>query len=118
VVVAGSGAGGLVASIVVAYSGCDVLLLEKGEKLGGDIACSNGQVWVPSNQVELTEGIVDSIETAEMHKEAGDGGEINRKKLDDNLVCVLHAYLLFMAGHFFPSSLSLLFLPSFSRSYI
>ena len=51
VVVAGSGAAGLTAALAAAFQGADVLLVERGERLGGTTALSGGRVWVPCNHL-------------------------------------------------------------------
>ncbi len=52
VVVAGSGAAGLTAALAAAAEGADVLLVERGEWLGGTTALSGGRVWVPGNHLQ------------------------------------------------------------------
>jgi len=52
VVVAGSGAAGLTAALAAAVAGADVLLVERGERLGGTTALSGGRVWVPCNHLQ------------------------------------------------------------------
>jgi 3-oxosteroid 1-dehydrogenase len=49
VLVAGSGASGLVAAMAAAASGARVLLVERAAELGGTSALSGGRVWVPAN---------------------------------------------------------------------
>lgn len=51
VVVVGTGAAGLMASLTAARRGLDVLLVEKGQVWGGSTAKSAGMVWVPGNKV-------------------------------------------------------------------
>ena len=48
VIVVGSGAAGLLASIKAADAGKSVLLVEKTDKWGGTSALSGGGVWAPS----------------------------------------------------------------------
>ena len=55
VVVAGSGAAGLTAALAAAVAGASVLLLERGERLGGTTALSGGRVWVPGNHLSGTD---------------------------------------------------------------
>jgi 3-oxosteroid 1-dehydrogenase len=55
VVVAGSGAAGLTAALAAAVAGADVLLVERGERLGGTTALSGGRVWVPCNHLQDTD---------------------------------------------------------------
>jgi 3-oxosteroid 1-dehydrogenase len=49
VIVAGSGASGLVAALAAAVAGADVLVVERAGKLGGTTALGGGRVWVPAN---------------------------------------------------------------------
>jgi succinate dehydrogenase/fumarate reductase flavoprotein subunit len=49
VIVAGSGAAGLVAALAAAVGGADVLVVERAEELGGTTALGGGRVWVPAN---------------------------------------------------------------------
>jgi 3-oxosteroid 1-dehydrogenase len=52
VLVAGSGAAGLTAALAAAAGGSRVLLVERGEQLGGTTALSGGRVWVPGNHLQ------------------------------------------------------------------
>lgn len=61
VVVVGAGIGGMAAAITAASRGLEVVLLEKGSKVGGAAAYSGGQVWVGANHVAEREGLLDSI---------------------------------------------------------
>ncbi|MFT3721110.1 FAD-binding protein [Pseudorhodoferax sp.] len=58
----GSGAGGLSATLFGARAGLDVLLCEKRTHVGGTTATSGGGIWVPGTQAGLAAG--DSIERA------------------------------------------------------
>lgn len=49
VVVAGSGAAGLTAALAAAVRGARVLLVERGERLGGTTSLGGGRTWVPCN---------------------------------------------------------------------
>lgn len=60
----GSGAGGLAASLFAAKRGLKVLLCEKSDLLGGTTATSGGVLWVPGNHQAKDAGIDDSIEQA------------------------------------------------------
>jgi 3-oxosteroid 1-dehydrogenase len=62
VVVAGSGASGLVAALAAAAGGADVLLVERTGELGGTTALGGGRVWVPANHCPENAG--DSTEAA------------------------------------------------------
>jgi 3-oxosteroid 1-dehydrogenase len=52
VLVAGSGAAGLTAALAAAVAGAGVLIVERGEQLGGTSALSGGRVWVPGNHLQ------------------------------------------------------------------
>ena len=56
VLVAGSGAGGLSAAIVMAKAGLDVLVVEKADLFGGTTALSGGVLWIPGNRWDPQKG--------------------------------------------------------------
>ncbi|MFI5086297.1 MAG: FAD-dependent oxidoreductase [Actinomycetales bacterium] len=60
VVVAGSGAAGLVAALRAADAGLSVLVLEKAAKFGGTTAVSGGVMWAPCNHLMAAAGHPDS----------------------------------------------------------
>ena len=60
----GSGAGGMAASLFAAKRGLKVLLCEKTAQLGGTTATSGGVIWVPGNSHARKAGIRDTIEAA------------------------------------------------------
>jgi 3-oxosteroid 1-dehydrogenase len=60
VLVAGSGAAGLVAARAAAEAGAGVLVAEAGEAFGGTTALSGGRVWVPCNAHGAAAGKADS----------------------------------------------------------
>lgn len=64
ILVFGSGAGGLAASLFAAKRGMKVLLCEKSSLLGGTTATSGGVLWVPGNRQAKEAGIDDAIENA------------------------------------------------------
>ncbi len=64
VVVAGSGAGGLVGALRAATHGLRVLVLEKAPECGGTTALSGAGLWAPANQHVLAAGQPDSLELA------------------------------------------------------
>lgn len=64
VVVAGSGAAGLLAAVTAATAGLRVVVLERAELLGGTSAISGGTLWVPRNHYMLDRGLQDSREAA------------------------------------------------------
>jgi 3-oxosteroid 1-dehydrogenase len=62
VIVAGSGAAGLVAALAAATDGARVLVVERAALIGGTSALSGGRVWIPANGLPGNEG--DTIEAA------------------------------------------------------
>ena len=62
VVVAGSGASGLVAALAASVGGANVLVVERAAELGGTTALGGGRVWVPANHCPENAG--DSPEAA------------------------------------------------------
>ncbi len=67
VVVAGSGAGGLVAALRAAEHGLQVLLLEKAAVCGGTAAYSGAGLWAPANQHVLAAGQQDDLALAQTY---------------------------------------------------
>lgn len=63
-IVLGSGAAGLTAGLTAAEYGAHVLVVEKGEKVGGTSAWSGGQIWIPCNPHMKAFGKEDSREKA------------------------------------------------------
>ncbi len=76
----GSGAGGLAASVFAAQRGLRVLLCEKSAQLGGTTATSGGVVWIPGSPQAHEAGIVDSAETVRTYLK-GEAGELYREDL-------------------------------------
>lgn len=64
IIIVGSGAAGLIASIVAQDKGLKPLLLEKAQSWGGTSALSGGGVWVPNNMLMQADGDEDSLEEA------------------------------------------------------
>lgn len=64
VIVIGSGAAGLTASVFAALEGARVLVLERTEFVGGTSALSAGSVWIPNTPHAAAVGIQDSVEEA------------------------------------------------------
>src|SRR5215468_134610 len=60
VVVVGSGGAALVAALLAADGGADVLVVERGEQIGGTTAVSGDGVWVPCNAHMAGIGVADS----------------------------------------------------------
>jgi len=64
VVVVGSGAAGLTAAIAARDAGCEVIVLESMDKVGGSTAKSGGGFWIPNNPQMKACGVDDSYEAA------------------------------------------------------
>ena len=70
VLVAGSGAAGLVAARAAAERGASVLVAEAGEAFGGTTALSGGRVWAPGNAHGAAAGHTDSAADARSYIKA------------------------------------------------
>ena len=64
VVIAGAGSAGLACAVVAAVEGLSVLVLEKGDLVGGTTAMSGGGAWFPANRHTSEVGVQDSPEEA------------------------------------------------------
>lgn len=64
VIVVGSGAAGMTAALTAAHHGLRTVLIEKAPTFGGSTARSGGGVWIPNNDVLLTDGVPDTPEDA------------------------------------------------------
>jgi 3-oxosteroid 1-dehydrogenase len=64
VLVVGSGAAGLVASLTADAHGLSTLVVEKSDKIGGASSYSGGGLWIPDNPVIKAAGVRDSFEEA------------------------------------------------------
>ena len=64
VIVVGSGAAGLTAAIAARDAGCEVIVLESMDKVGGSTAKSGGGFWIPNNPQMQACGVNDSYEAA------------------------------------------------------
>jgi succinate dehydrogenase/fumarate reductase flavoprotein subunit len=64
VVVAGSGAAGLVSALSASIQGAKVLVLERSPLLGGTSAISGGQIWSPLNALMSRAGLPDDANEA------------------------------------------------------
>lgn len=63
-IVVGSGAGSMIAAMVMRDAGKQVLVLEKASTLGGTTATSGGVMWIPNNRYMAEQGVSDSTEAA------------------------------------------------------
>ena len=62
VVVVGAGGAGFAAAITAANAGKNVVLMDKMGVFGGDTALSGGEMAVPGNWIQVTQGVADSPE--------------------------------------------------------
>jgi hypothetical protein len=63
-IVIGAGAAGMTAALVAGLEGCEVLLCEATEQVGGATATSAGTIWVPNSSASRQAGFEDSVEDA------------------------------------------------------
>ncbi|MGB5076141.1 MAG: FAD-binding protein [Sphingorhabdus sp.] len=64
VLVVGSGAGGLLSSLVASQGGADVLVIEKEELWGGTSATSGAGIWIPASDQARAAGFEDNVDDA------------------------------------------------------
>ncbi|MEZ5735650.1 MAG: FAD-binding protein [Novosphingobium sp.] len=64
VLVAGSGAGGLMAALVAADNHAQVLIVEKDKLWGGTSATSGGGIWIPGSDEAKAAGFEDDLDEA------------------------------------------------------
>ncbi len=69
-VIVGSGAGSVVAALIVKAAGLRPLILEKTDKFGGSTAISGGVLWMPNNPVSLRAGVPDTPALAKAYLDA------------------------------------------------
>jgi len=77
VVVLGSGAAGLVATIAAVDEGASVAVLEKSDLIGGTSAMSGGIIWMPNNHLQAAAGKDDSRADALAYLDALALGQID-----------------------------------------
>jgi len=84
VLVVGTGNGALTSALTCYELGVtDVLLVEKGEKIGGTSAFSGGGVWIPCNRYARESGAEDSLEDArEYLRQTIPGNDVPGEMLD------------------------------------
>jgi hypothetical protein len=82
VVVIGSGAAGLSASLAAAASGAAVVVLEKTAVLGGTTAMSGGTAWIAANHCAAAAGCDDSPGASLAYLCAGGGDTVDRPLLE------------------------------------
>lgn len=74
-VIAGSGAGSMVAALYLRAVGKRVLILEKTGLIGGSTARSGGVMWIPNNPFMARDGVQDSFEQAATYLDDLTGGQ-------------------------------------------
>lgn len=79
VLVLGTGAAGLSATLTAAAQGANVLTLEKTEYLGGTTAYSAGTCWIPNNRFQHEDGNRDDFERAVRYLDAVVGEKAPRE---------------------------------------
>jgi 3-oxosteroid 1-dehydrogenase len=82
VVVAGSGAAGLVAAIRAADAGLRVLVAEKAPLLGGTTAAGGGVMWAPNNHLARQAGYRDSHEDGVAYLTEAAGHVLTREEVE------------------------------------
>jgi 3-oxosteroid 1-dehydrogenase len=82
VVVAGSGAAGLVAAVRAADAGLSVLVAEKAALLGGTTAAGGGVMWAPNNHLAARAGFSDSHERAVEYLTEAAGHVLSAAEID------------------------------------
>ncbi|MFJ6157718.1 FAD-dependent oxidoreductase [Pseudarthrobacter sp. NPDC092184] len=82
VVVAGSGASGLVAAVTAADAGLSVLVAEKAAQLGGTTAAGGGVMWAPNNHLARAAGFPDSHSDAVAYLAAAAGHVLTTQEID------------------------------------
>lgn len=82
VIVVGSGAAGLSASLTAARRGLKVLMVEKSDQWGGSTSKSAGMVWVPGNNVFARLGGSDSTDLGRQYMKATVGDCTSDEMID------------------------------------
>jgi 3-oxosteroid 1-dehydrogenase len=82
VVVAGSGASGLVAAVRAADARLSVLVVEKAAQLGGTTAAGGGVMWAPNNHLACGAGFADSHADAVAYLTAAAGHVLTPEEID------------------------------------
>jgi succinate dehydrogenase/fumarate reductase flavoprotein subunit len=83
--VAGSGAAGLAASVTAAHHGLKVIAVEKDTVLGGTSAWSGGWIWAPGNPVATALGINEDTTAPRRYLEAVLGEAFHPELIDSFL---------------------------------
>lgn len=80
--IAGSGAGGLVGAIAAHEFGLSALVVEKADGFGGSTALSGGGIWVPNNPWLRRRGLSDSREEVRAYLHAVVGDRVPAERID------------------------------------
>jgi succinate dehydrogenase/fumarate reductase flavoprotein subunit len=78
VVVVGSGAAGMAASLAAAAEGAEVTVVEAAPALGGTSAISGGGIWIPANRFAAAAGVEDSPDAGLRYLRALELGDSDR----------------------------------------
>lgn len=82
VIILGTGAAGMAAALAAHEAGASVLLVEKGERIGGTSAISGGVIWVADNPQMRAAGMADSCEDALAYFRSLDHGDLVYETLE------------------------------------
>ena len=85
VVVAGSGAAGMVAALTAAHQGLSTVVVEKAPHYGGSTARSGGGVWIPNNEILKRDGVTDTAAAARTYLHGIIGDIVDPKRIDTYL---------------------------------
>jgi 3-oxosteroid 1-dehydrogenase len=92
-----SGAGGMGAALAAAAAGASVLVIEKGPRLGGTTAYSNGEIWVGANDLAKEAGMPDSPEETRKYLDYLSEG-VASPQMRDNFIERSREALRFLRG--------------------
>ena len=103
VVVVGTGGAGFATALGAVDEGLSVLLLESGEKWGGNTAMSGGGMWLPNNPLMKRDNVGDSREEALDYLEAsiGDVGRATSRARKEAYVDGVEDFVLTAEKHGF-----------------
>jgi 3-oxosteroid 1-dehydrogenase len=82
VLIAGSGAGGLVGAIAAHDRGLSALVVEKAPGFGGSTALSGGGIWIPNNPTLRRKGLGDDVEDVRAYLHAVVGDRVPAERID------------------------------------
>lgn len=82
ILIAGSGAGGMVSAIAAQHFGLQALVVEKAATFGGSTALSGGGIWIPNNPTLRKAGRSDDIEDVRRYLHAVVGDRVPTERVD------------------------------------